>query len=205
MTESDRITELQARMTELVTENRALRAENEALRQAVTDAADSAAALSHSVSVHVVPDVRRADVMAFFRVAGQEIGSSPHVPSEDVVRLRLRLIAEELFELLEAFRLDYPVLCVAQQYVIDAIDSYEQGAKVDLPAVADACIDLLYVIEGALVAFGINGGPLWNAVHVANMAKRGGPKDANGKHLKPEGWQPPDIEGELVKQGWVKP
>lgn len=30
-------------------------------------------------------------------------------------------------------------------------------------------------------------------------------KRADGKHMKPEGWTPPDVAGELVKQGWKKP
>ena len=40
-------------------------------------------------------------------------------------------------------------------------------------------------------------------VHRANMAKAGGPRrHEDGKLLKPVGWSPPDIEGELKKQGW---
>jgi HNH endonuclease len=36
-----------------------------------------------------------------------------------------------------------------------------------------------------------------------NWKHLGGPVAANGKRLKPEGWTPPDIEGELKKQGWL--
>lgn len=44
--------------------------------------------------------------------------------------------------------------------------------------------------------------PLWQDVHRANMAKTTGPVRADGKRLKPEGWQPPDIAGVLRVQGW---
>jgi len=44
---------------------------------------------------------------------------------------------------------------------------------------------------------------LWNEVHRANMDKAGGPKRADGKVLKPEGWKPPDIHGILEQWGWT--
>jgi hypothetical protein len=34
------------------------------------------------------------------------------------------------------------------------------------------------------------------------MAKMSGPVDEHGKKRKPEGWKPPDIAGELRRQGW---
>jgi len=72
----------------------------------------------------------------------------------------------------------------------------------DLPKAVDGCIDLIYVCLGALVAWGVDAEPLFNEVHRANMAKAGGGARADGKILKPEGWTPPDIEGELRRQGW---
>ena len=58
------------------------------------------------------------------------------------------------------------------------------------------------VVEGCRVEMGINGAPIAAEVHRANMAKVGGPISPQGKRLKPPGWTPPDIEGELRKQGW---
>lgn len=74
--------------------------------------------------------------------------------------------------------------------------------KNDLPAIADGIGDLLYVTLGTAVAHGINIDPIFEAIHNANMAKLGGGKRVDGKILKPEGWQSPDIAGELRKQGW---
>ncbi len=50
--------------------------------------------------------------------------------------------------------------------------------------------------------FGFDIEPILDLIHEANMKKLTGPKDAAGKQLKPEGWTPPDIAGELVRQGW---
>ena len=44
--------------------------------------------------------------------------------------------------------------------------------------------------------------PVADEIQRTNMAKVGGPVREDGKRLKPPGWQPPDIEGELKKQGW---
>jgi hypothetical protein len=47
------------------------------------------------------------------------------------------------------------------------------------------------------------GGPVVrvpSTYHRTNMAKVGGPIVPNGKRLKPKGWQPPDIAGEIARQ-----
>ena len=77
--------------------------------------------------------------------------------------------------------------------------------KVRLPEFIDATHDLDYVVEGTRLECGVDGAPIAAEVHRANMAKAHGPMREDGKRLKPEGWTPPDIEGELVKQGWVRP
>lgn len=72
----------------------------------------------------------------------------------------------------------------------------------DLPGIVDGCIDTIYVALGILNRCGVDAEKFFNLVHAANMAKAGGPKREDGKHMKPPGWQPPDIEGELRRQGW---
>jgi predicted HAD superfamily Cof-like phosphohydrolase len=62
--------------------------------------------------------------------------------------------------------------------------------------------DLDYVVEGTRQELGIDGPAVHAIVHAANMAKQAGPVDASGKKRKPEGWKPPDIAGELRRQGW---
>lgn len=152
----------------------------------------------------------RDQVRAFHRAFGVPMPDKPCVPDDETVRLRLRLIAEEFFELLEAGYLasgDIDLIVDARRTLAVLID---HGAPhVNLAKFADALADLDYVNEGARLAFGIDGGPIADAVHASNMAKLGPDGRpilrADGKVVKPAGWQPPNIEAELVKQGWVKP
>lgn len=59
----------------------------------------------------------------------------------------------------------------------------------------DGMCDTLYVVYGTGASMGIDLAPFWDIVHASNMAKAGGPIREDGKRLKPEGWQPPDITG----------
>lgn len=172
----EQVGELQKRGTELVEENRRLRAAR--------------------------PD-RRADVTAFHLTCGhaEDVRQSPAAPTEQQIRLRLGLIAEEFCELLDASLDDsHGLRSRLYSLIIEAIQ--QCNVVVDLPELADATIDIDYLTEGLRVCCGINGAPLWAAVQKANMAKLGGGKNANGKIVKPAGWTPPDIDGELRKQGW---
>jgi predicted HAD superfamily Cof-like phosphohydrolase len=142
-------------------------------------------------------------VTEFHETFDHPVGSHPQIPTDERVRLRMRLIAEEFFEAMEAvFVRNTPKISLAE--ISGEVDDYIRRAAidVDLPSLADALGDLDYVVEGCRIEFGIDGKPIADAIHAANMAKVGGGKRADGKHQKPEGWQPPDIEGELIKQGW---
>lgn len=141
----------------------------------------------------------RTQVHAFHVAMGAPNGTTPMVPSEERVKFRLRLIAEEFFELIEAAGM--PSTAQGMQSLLSIALPY--GVKVDLPAFVDAMADLDYVVEGTRLEFGVDGAPIAAAVHAANMVKAGGPVREDGKILKPLGWMPPDIEGELRKQGWT--
>lgn len=96
--------------------------------------------------------------------------------------LRLRLIREELGELLDA---------------MDAEDPVE---------IADALADLTYVVVGTAVTYGIPFDEVFAEVHRSNMTKVDptlGPLfDEHGKGLKPPSWSPPELYGILVAHGW---
>lgn len=182
------VTELQERGTQLVLENRALR---------------------HAASLHRAGELRlfkgepvesRSSDVAEFQavVARSELRRVPSVPSDEVVRSASLLLLEEVFECVAASFL--PSLALA-----DAMNEVERLVReatvaVDLIEFADSQVDAMYVAEGNLLRFGIDPRPLWRVVHQANMAKAGGPV-VDGKARKPEGWTPPDIAGELRKQG----
>jgi predicted HAD superfamily Cof-like phosphohydrolase len=118
-----------------------------------------------------------ADVLAFHRKFGCAIGATPGVlPDRATFELRDRLHAEESDELRAAM------------------------INGDLPGIADGVVDLIYVLLGTLVSYGIDPRPVWREVHQANMAKEGGATRADGKILKPDGWVAPDVAGILRKQ-----
>jgi predicted HAD superfamily Cof-like phosphohydrolase len=60
--------------------------------------------------------------------------------------------------------------------------------------------DCMVMVAHCMSATGLDFRPLWSEVHRSNLAKRGGPI-VDGKQKKPEGWTPPDIRGELIRQG----
>lgn len=150
---------------------------------------------------------RTSQVRELFTVVlhDQERRETPGIPSDRTVRFHLRLIAEELLELLTAtFGIkfthgsDYFGMNAALGLLID-----NEHIGMNFPEFIDALGDLDVVIEGARVACGVDGRPIARAIHAANMAKKDGPKrESDGKRLKPPGWTPADVTGELRKQGW---
>ncbi len=122
------------------------------------------------------------DLDDLHEVFGQAVRYFPDEPpvSSDEINLSIALIKEESTELIEAL---------------------EGG---DMIGIADGIIDTLVVTIGTATRLGIEIQPLWDIIQENNMSKAGGPKDPDtGKQLKPEGWEPPDVEGELRKQGWL--
>lgn len=72
----------------------------------------------------------------------------------------------------------------------------------DMVEIADGIGDAIFVLLGAAVSYGIDMSPIWDRITEANMAKEGGSTREDGKILKSADWKPPDIRGELIKQGW---
>jgi len=113
------------------------------------------------------------DINTFHEACDQE-------PSEANYDMYLRLIDEEVEELDQA--------CAANNRI-------EQ---------LDALIDILVVTMGAIRAGGFDGEGAWEEVMKTNFAKidpKTGKvrKREDGKVLKPEGWQPPNLEPFLDK------
>jgi predicted HAD superfamily Cof-like phosphohydrolase len=97
------------------------------------------------------------------------VGESPHAIEDSIVELRVSLIQEELNEFAKA------------------------GFGRDIVGVADALADLLYVVYGAAVSYGIDMEEVFQEVHRSNMTKTGGGKASNGKVLKGPNWDPPNL------------
>ncbi|HEX5939369.1 MAG TPA: MazG nucleotide pyrophosphohydrolase domain-containing protein [Dehalococcoidia bacterium] len=118
-------------------------------------------------------------VREFHEVFGVAVADRPLQPAPETVALRRSLIEEEKRELFEAMEGD------------------------DLAQVAKELADLLYVVYGTAVSYGIETLPVFAEVHRSNMEKAPGgvvKRRPDGKVLKPEGWQPPDIAAVLHKQ-----
>lgn len=142
----------------------------------------------------------RDQVREFHAGIGQIDPTTPQVPRDDRVRLRARLITEEYFETMRALLGEVAALRVAEFEIVGAL--HAAAPAVDLVAFADGCADLAYVVEGSLLECGIDSEPVAAEVHRTNMAKLAGPVRADGKRLKPAGWQPPRIDIVLLNQGW---
>ena len=135
-------------------------------------------------------------VLKFMKLAGQDTPASPVLPSEDVRRLRARLILEECLETIKA--LGYHATVIPGQTVVLTINGCARSAA-DLVEVVDGCCDIKVVTTGTLIACGIPDKYVQQLVDENNLAKfgPGGYRDAGGKWIKPPGHMPPDIAGFL--------
>jgi predicted HAD superfamily Cof-like phosphohydrolase len=70
---------------------------------------------------------------------------------------------------------------------------------------ADALVDAWYYMADAAAKKGINVGPIYDLVHAANMKKCDPAtgkfiRRADGKIIKPPGWEAADVEAEIGRQ-----
>lgn len=80
----------------------------------------------------------------------------------------------------------------------------------DLPAIADALVDLVYVALGTAHYYGLPFDALFDAVQRTNLNKVKPRVDAESKRgsarldvVKPPGWRPPDLAVVLRAAGWT--
>ena len=96
--------------------------------------------------------------------------------TDETKRLRVRLIQEEFDELKEAM------------------------VAGPLSSVAKELADLLYVVYGTAVSYGIDMDPVFREVHRSNLSKVGGYKRDDGKWVKPATYSPARLEPILEAQ-----
>lgn len=115
------------------------------------------------------------DVVDFHKKFKHPCPDKPRRPAESWVEFRKKLIIEEAEELCEAIE------------------------SCSLVKIAREAMDLIYVVIGTMVAFGLPIRRSWSAVHKANMRKEyAGPRK---KPKKPKGWEPPDLAiDEAIKE-----
>ena len=100
--------------------------------------------------------------------------TKPGLSSDDLIELRIKLLTEEVQEYAEAAR------------------------SGDLVEVLDALADIAYILAGTIINHGMQEvyDEAFNEVHRSNMAKLVNGKvirREDGKVMKPEGWQPPQL------------
>ena len=99
---------------------------------------------------------------------------SPGLGSDELIELRIKLLSEEVQEYAEAARTG------------------------DIVEVLDALADIGYILAGTIINHGMQDiyDGAFDEVHRSNMAKLVDGKvlrREDGKVLKPEGWQPPQL------------
>ena len=119
-------------------------------------------------------------VEAFHRTFDILANPVPTVVDRRTRELRVKLIQEELDELKEAL------------------------AAEDLSSIAKEIADLLYVVYGTAVSYGIDMDPVFREVHRSNMTKVGGYKREDGKWVKPTTYSPALIDPIVAEQGLVQ-
>merc|ERR1719409_2154211 len=93
----------------------------------------------------------------------------------------------------------------AEELPKEAYSDDEEGKIRQVAAQADALVDIEYYMLNCAAKKGFNMSAIFGVVHAANMAKRNPEtgrfeKRADGKIIKPPGWMPPDVEGEVARQ-----
>ena len=115
------------------------------------------------------------DVSVFLSAVGQETPATPQKTVSDQAQLYKQLIEEEVTEFWEAEAMG---------------DDVEE---------IDACFDMIWVIVGYMKSRGWDCEGIWDEGAKSNLSKidpvtGSVRKRADGKIMKPEGWQPPDFK-----------
>jgi HAD superfamily hydrolase (TIGR01509 family) len=129
-------------------------------------------------------------IREFHAAVGAPLPGSLTMRDADHLALRHKLIEEE-----------YEEVTAVYEQIIAALQAGEELDPVEaLTPLAHELADLLYVVYGAIESFGIDADAVFREVHRANLQKAGGPRRADGKILKPPGWQPADVKSIIENQ-----
>lgn len=152
-------------------------------------------------------NVMQRQIAEFMRRADQEVAKYPQLPSEKIKVLRIRLMVEELLGA------TVPEHWAGETYADLLIEnkSDELIASIlagDLVQIADGIADVLYIVIGTAIAYGINIQEVFNEVHRSNLSKTVWSeelqrytieKDEFGKGIKPPTYSPADL-GSIVQR-----
>lgn len=139
-----------------------------------------------------------ASVRRFMEAGGQEVNDYPAIPSQETTELRRNLLSEEYLEHVIAVN-DFELARVTGEPLSDH----------HFIELADALADMVYVIAGTAITYGIDLDEALREVCRSNDTKFVNGqliRREDGKILKPEGYEPPDLaavifprEGEVIR------
>ena len=114
-------------------------------------------------------------LIEFNKAFGIDYKNEPTIGQNDLSELRIRLLEEEVMEYAEAVRND------------------------DIVEILDALGDIAYILAGTILNHGMQHviDDAFSEIHRSNMDKLVDGKALkrdDGKVIKPEGWQPPDLK-----------
>jgi predicted HAD superfamily Cof-like phosphohydrolase len=128
-------------------------------------------------------------IVEFHDAVGSPVPPEPVVPALGILQLRQKLLQEEFAEASEAW-----------EQLTAVLQSDDPAQPADVTDWVHELTDLLYVTYGAILACGVDADAVFAEVHRANLSKAGGPRRADGKILKPPGWQPADVRSVIENQ-----
>jgi predicted HAD superfamily Cof-like phosphohydrolase len=151
------------------------------------------------------------DVLEFTEGSiGISCPTTPQAMNKSDVLFIIRMIISELDELactVTSNSDDRDALLTEAMASRDKCKNFSYNSNTELiGAQADALVDSWYYSLNTAAKCGINLSSLFDVVHAANMAKRDPAtntfirRESDGKIIKPAGWQPPNIEGEIDRQ-----
>jgi predicted HAD superfamily Cof-like phosphohydrolase len=149
----------------------------------------------------------------FMKRADQAVASYPQLPTEAVRTLRIRIMVEELLgaispEDLQAAN-ENPNIYVELLVKNKSDELIASMLKGDLVGIADGIADVLYVVIGTAVAYGIDIQEVFDEVHRSNLSKTVWSeelqrytieKDEFGKGVKPPTFSPANIPPIIERQ-----
>ena len=126
---------------------------------------------------------------------------APEMITEEAQNFRLKFLAEELCELADGYGI-----------AMEVTFRKRWNQPRDLPKIADALVDLVYVALGTAHMHGLPWSKLFSEVQRANMTKMRAKADGSDSLrsssldvVKPVGWRPPAIAKILADAGWNGP
>lgn len=148
----------------------------------------------------------RDQVIEFHKAFGVPILPTPTVPSDDRIRLRVELLLEETLEFIRAA--GYAICSQDRHGELRALRAFDlvRIDDPDLVGMVDGLGDIQVVAQGSSLEFGVDDAPVLAEIFRSNMSKLGADGKPiyrdDGKVLKGPNYSPPDILGELKKQGY---